>query len=100
MSELDRIYLHLLQVGFVVLKEAIASGDSSWVSAEVEMLHNIPSLVGEHNEQRDRYYWNEERPHYIDWMTNHGSAEARSRMRTYYEPFWNEMEKLHEGGTE
>jgi hypothetical protein len=98
MSELDSIYLHLLRVGFVVLKQAPASGDTSWVYAEVEMLHNIPSLVGEQNPKRHRYYWDLERPHYIAWVAAHGSGEARSQMRTYYEPIWSELARLHEGG--
>ena len=97
MTELDKIYIHLLRVGFVVLKQAIDSGNADWVRAEVEMLHNIPSLIGEVNSERHRYYWNEERSQYIAWADSHGTNETRSRIRTYYEPIWDELEKLVKG---
>jgi len=94
MSELDHLYARLLQVGFLVLNQAFESGNQDWVRAEIEMLHNIPSLLGEENAERHRYYWTGERHHYLDWLSQHGTSEACSRMRTYYEPIWNEIEPL------
>ena len=94
MSELDRLYGRHLQVGFVVLKQALQSGNPDWVRAEVELLHNIPSLLGEDNIERHQYFWTGERQHYLDWLSEHGTAEARLRMRTFYEPLWNEKEPL------
>lgn len=94
MNELDRLYARLLQVGFIVLDQAIESGDQDWVRAEVEFLHNIPSLLGEENSERHRYFWNEERSHYIDWVSTRGPEEAQSRLRTYYEPIWSELQPL------
>ncbi|MEX2142149.1 MAG: hypothetical protein WD894_22975 [Pirellulales bacterium] len=94
MSELDRLYARLLQVGFVVLNQALQSGNRDWVRAEIELLHNIPSLLGEDNIERHQFFWTGERQHYLDWLSQHGAAEARSRMRTFYEPLWNEMEPL------
>jgi hypothetical protein len=94
MSELDGLYARLMQVGFVVLKQAIESGSEDWARAEIELLHNVPSLLGEENFERHRYFWNQERDQYLKWLLTYGSAEARSRMRTYYEPLWKEMELL------
>jgi hypothetical protein len=94
MAELDRLYARLLQVGFVVLNQAIDSGNKEWVRAEVEFLHNVPTLLGEENSERHRYFWNEERNHYVDWVSTRGPEEARSRMRTYYEPLWSEIQPL------
>lgn len=94
MSELDRLYARMLQVGFIVLNQAIDSGDQDWVRAEVELLHNLPSLLGEDNAQRHQYFWDQERTHYMQWVQAHGPEEARSRMRTYYEPIWRELEPL------
>ncbi len=62
------------------------------MNAELELLHNIPSLLGEENIERHRYFWFKERTHYLEWLTSNGSAEAQSRMRTFYEPIWQEME--------
>ena len=94
MSELDTLYRKLLHLGFIVLRQAVESGNSDWLNVELEMLHNVPSLIGEENPHRHQYYWTSERVAYIDWITHSGQAEAISRMRTYYEPIWNEMESL------
>ena len=92
MTPLDSAYASLLQVGFIGLRKAIDSGKREWIDAEIEMLHNIPSLIGEENVARHRYYWFKERVHYVDWACAPGRTEAISHMRTYYEPIWNEME--------
>ena len=94
MSELDAFYIRMLEVGFVVLRQAHDSGDKEWLNAELELLHNIPSLLGEGNAERHRYFWFGERDLYINWLSTHGREEPISRMRTYYEPIWNEMEPL------
>jgi hypothetical protein len=93
-NELDRLYARLLSLGFVVLKQAARSGNRDWLEAELEMLHNVPSLLGEENVERHRYYWFSERTHYIDRISQSGDDEAKSRMKTYYQPIWDEMEPL------
>ena len=94
MNDLDLLYGKLLSLGFVVLRQAVDSGNREWIEAEVEMLHNIPSLLGEQNVERHRYYWFTERSHYIDWTGAAGREVARSRMQTFYQPIWQEMEPL------
>ena len=79
-----------------MLKQAVESGIQDWIDAEIELLHNLPSLMGEGNKKRHRYFWYKERTHYIEWVSRSGPEKARSRMRTYYEPIWNEMEHLVE----
>jgi hypothetical protein len=94
MDELDRLYGRMLQAGLLVLNQALDAGDVEWAKAETQLLHNVPSLLGEENAERHAYFWNEERDQYLEWMAQHGSELARSRMRTYYEPVWDEMEPL------
>jgi hypothetical protein len=94
MRELDAFYAHLLTVGFVVMKQAAESGDPEWLDSEFELLHNIPSLIGEGNAERHKYFWLQERPHYIQWVSTSGREEAKSRMLTYYQPIWAEMEPV------
>jgi hypothetical protein len=96
MDSLDRLYARMLQLGFVVLRRAIESGIEDWVHAEIELLHNVPSLLGEENSERHRYFWEQERVHYREWVSEQESHEADSCMRTYYEPLWDEMEPLME----
>lgn len=97
MSRLDRLddlYARTLQVGMIVLRQAIESGNREWIDAELELLHNVPSLLGEANKRRHRYFWDKERTSYIAWVSAPGREEAKSRMLTYHEPIWNEMEAV------
>ena len=96
MTEIDEGYKMLLNVGFIVLREAAQSGAKDWLNAEIEMLHNVPSLIGEFNVHRHRYYWQKERLAYIEWMNHNASAHAKSRMLTFYEPVWNAMAEVME----
>lgn len=47
LSELNAFYVRVLHVGLVVLKRAVESGDREWLLAELDMLHNITSLLDE-----------------------------------------------------
>jgi len=94
MDELERLYGRLLQVGFIVMGQAADSGNLDWLRAEIELLHNVPSLLCETNNKRHEYFWNGERPHYLDWLSEHGNEDAKARMRTFYLPIWNEMEPI------
>ena len=96
MTQLDSMYVNMLEVGFLVLRQAVESGDRDWIDAELELLHNVPSLIGEDNKRRHEYFWEKERVHYMSWVSGPGRDRARSRMRTYYEPIWSEMGPLVE----
>lgn len=91
---LDELYVRHLHLGFIVLRQAIDSSDSAWVNAEHQLLHNIPSLIGEPNLRRHHYFWASERTWYINWITASGSDQAKSRMNTFYMPHWKEMEPV------
>jgi hypothetical protein len=94
MGQLATLYIRLLQVGFIVMRQANDSGDREWVDSELELLHNVPSLIEEANTARHHYFWSKERPRHIEWASGPGREWAMSRMRTYYEPIWDEMEPL------
>jgi hypothetical protein len=94
MNELTELYARLLVLGFTILREAARSRDYKWVESELELLHNVPSLLQEPNLERHRHFWFTEREHYIQWAANAGSEQVKSRMRTYYEPLWQEMEPI------
>lgn len=94
MSELDNLYCRLLHLGMIVLQEAAHARDLEWLLSELEMLHNIPSLVGETNGLRHEYYWKQERDYYIEKVTARAHEEQIRRMRMFYEPIWQEMEPL------
>ncbi|HEY2414246.1 MAG TPA: hypothetical protein VGI40_18525 [Pirellulaceae bacterium] len=91
METLNLYYAQLLQVGFIVLRQAVWSDNQEWARMEVQHLHNIPSLINESNVERHRYFWDQERQMYLEWVNRVGD-EPRSRMLTYYAPIWSEME--------
>lgn len=94
MQDLNGYYQRILEVGLLVLRLAVDSDDREWASAEIEFLHNIPSLIDEPNFRRHRYFWDVERSHYLEWINSKGSELAKSRMRTFYHPILNEMEPI------
>jgi len=94
LSELDALYAQFLERGLMLLRLAIWSGDQVWMKAEIDLLHNVPGLLGEENIERHRYFWFQERELYVDRLTSHGAEKPLSYMRTYYEPIWEEMEPL------
>ena len=94
MHALDSLYTSLLHFGLLSLRHAIQLGETEWAKAEVDFLHNVPSLLGEPNAERHRYFWFTERQLYIEWVHAQGREEVRSRMATYYEPIWRDMETL------
>jgi hypothetical protein len=94
MTQIDSLYAQTLQVGFLVLRQAFESGIRDWIDAELELLHNVPTLIGETNKERHRYFWHKERRRYMDWASAPGRDQAKSRMMTYYQPIWDEMEPL------
>jgi hypothetical protein len=94
MDRLATLYGKLLGFGFISIREAIHSQDDEWANAEVELLHNVPSLLEESNVERHRYFWFTEREHYLDWLRTSGRERPQSRMKIYYEPIWQEMEPI------
>ncbi len=92
MSDLDQLYVRLLHHGLVKLRDLVAGGDDRWAFATAEMLHQVPSLLGETNERRHVYFWRSERGAYLEWLRMSGNEDAASYTRTFYEPIWREME--------
>lgn len=90
MSRQDELYRRLLEAGMLVLRQAVAARDWEWVEAEVALLHNLPSLIGETNLERRRYFWTTELEAYLEFVNSPGRERAKSRMKTYYEPIWAE----------
>ena len=94
MNRLNALYSRLLGFGFLALREANDLRDYDWASAEIEMLHNVPSLLDETNLNRHRYFWVAERSTYIEWANTSGRDRVQWRMRVFYEPLWREMEPI------
>lgn len=94
MDELNSLYIQMLHVGMLVLRQALSEDDKEWADAEVELLHNVPSLINEPDARQHLYFWEATRAHHVEWATDPGREHAKSRMETYYQPLWSEMEPL------
>lgn len=94
MDELGRLYTKLLEFGLLFARQALDAREFDWARAQIDLLHNIPSLLNEPNWRRHEYFWNCERTHYLEWLATHGTDMAKSQMRTYFLPIWNEMEPI------
>ena len=94
LTDIDVLYVQFLTAGFISLRLAIDAGDLEWANAETELLHNVPSLIGESNWGRHDYFMNSERPVYITWASAPGRENVKARMQTFYYPFWREIEAL------
>lgn len=66
MNTRDLAYLEILAFGLSRLRDAALAGQIDYCAVESEHLHNIPSLIGEQNEERHRYYLRQERLLYLD----------------------------------
>ena len=94
METLPAQYARLLHVGFLVLQQTLDSQDYDWLPVEMDLLHNVPSLISERNVERHRYFWFGERKYYIDRVAASGRDDLNARMRTFYLPVWQEMEPI------
>lgn len=94
MDQLNLLYAKLLHCGFLVLRRALDSRNRDWIDLEFELLHNVPSLIGEENVERHTYFWLGERTLYIERVSTIAPEEAKSLMLACYKPIWDEMEPL------
>jgi hypothetical protein len=92
MTDRDVIYLKILKVGLVSLRNAAYSGNTQYWIIEAEHLHNLPSLVGESNESRHEYYFDAERHSYLE-SVDRSMPEVRYTLARYDE-LWCELEGL------
>ena len=89
-------YKHILAMGLLALRDRAPRFNSSrLIEIEAEHLHNIPSLIDEGNLQRHLYYFNKERPSYIESLKNLNLPEYSDPvLRTYLMPWEVLLENL------
>jgi len=90
----DELYRKLLHAGFVLLREASAVGDLEWITAEIELLHNVPSLINEDNRLRHDYFWFQERVAYLEWGAKAKLEAQKTLSKLRYDPLWAAMQPL------
>jgi hypothetical protein len=94
MNTIDQIYLTILKIGLVSIREAGAAGDSKRCEYEAEHLHNIPSLIGETNGDRHLYYFNQERNRFVEAVRAHAKSTKDQNLLvnlSLYVPHWDRL---------
>jgi hypothetical protein len=66
--EISEILLGLLERGLLRVRSLAWSGRADLCAVEADHLHNIPSLLSDYSEEKLRYYWEVERPCFIEQM--------------------------------
>ena len=93
MDMLQKLYIKLLHYGLIEIKTASGLDQKEWLKAEINFLHNIPSLLNETNIQRHRYFWEQERPYYLESIEEL-NLNDNIRMMSFYDDILQEMEPL------
>jgi hypothetical protein len=64
--ESAEILLDILRTGLIQIRALGWSGDAAACAAEADHLHNLPDLLANFSPERLRYYWDVERPAYLN----------------------------------
>lgn len=94
MGELQSLYLEMLHVGFLCLQRSLEERDLGWLTVELELLHNVPRLIGDHRVEGHRYFWFGERTYYLERVVESGRDDLKRRVSVFYDPVWKQMEPL------
>lgn len=81
-------YVYLLTWGLLAIRASACRGDTRLCKIEADHIHNLPSLLDEQNDQRHRYYIENEREHYLAQLQSHADASYREQMVSRYESAW------------
>jgi hypothetical protein len=84
----DRAYLEILHFGLVLLRNFACGGRLEFTPIEAEHLHEIPTLIGEANEQRHTYYLCGTRGLYLQQLRALGDAVYLEQVSIWYSRPW------------
>jgi hypothetical protein len=96
-NERDAAYLHILRFGLTCLRDAAGGGNAAYCAVEADHLHNLPSLVGEANECRHDYYFDRERPLYLERVDR--SVPGIEFTLARYAEIWQRLSELRGGAS-
>ncbi|MCX7388712.1 MAG: hypothetical protein NTX48_18775 [Planctomycetales bacterium] len=90
MKSLDYLYIEILRLGLILLRDAVQSGNSEWSRQEVEHLHEVPSLIGDMNSWHHLAYWEMSQGPYREWVQQQ-DADVQDCIFAFYETVWTKM---------
>ena len=93
MKPLDYLYIEIMRLGLILLRNAVDSGNNEWSRQEVEHLHEVPSLVGNPNPSHHLAYWNMSQGSYREWIQRQ-DPDLQDCILAFYESTWAKMRPL------
>lgn len=81
-------YLAILRIGLENLRRYTLPENHSYLDAEIDHLHNIPSYYNETNIHRHFYYFCAEKNRYIERLSEMHTVIETGRLVARYEPHW------------
>ena len=92
-NQLDGLYIELLRLGLLLLRQSIDSGNLDWSRQEVEHLHEVPALIGDSNPIHHCGYWNWSQGPYREWVSAQDS-DVQDSILAFYETVWTKMKPV------
>lgn len=84
----DQAYLELLHYGLVLLRNFARGGRLEFCPVEAEHLHEIPTLIGDPNDNRHEYYLCGTRGLYLRQLRELGDAAYLEQVAIWYTRPW------------
>ena len=84
-APIAEIILAILRHGILRIRSQGWSGNAERCAAEADHLHNLPDLLTDYSAERLDYYWNVERPCFIEHMDAEQTAE--------FSPWWERLSR-------
>lgn len=94
MSEIDKIYLKLIMIGCVRVRNLCDLGLYDEVRAEAEHLHKIPSLIGCGIAYPHFFYLRVHRCRFVDSMNEVAVPESLEHVKSVYDSLWRKLEYM------
>jgi hypothetical protein len=92
LNQVDRIYLKLLLIGSIRIRNLCDLGLYDEVRAEAEHLHHLPTLIGDPVCHSHYFYLRTHRHRFLEAMKSKGTMESLRQVGTTYEGLWKQLE--------
>lgn len=84
-APIAKIILQILRTGLIQTRLAGWAGNADRCASHADHLHNLPDLLSRYSPRKLQYYWNAERPAFINRMGGQPLV---------FEEIWAELEPL------
>lgn len=88
-EEIADVVLQILETGIVAARFAAWHNDSKLAAIEASHVHNLPALLRRYELEKLEWYWNAERPAYMEAFAEHIGSEPE-----HFREHWQRLEPL------